>query len=478
MTTHEGQTINTEEHQIQEGDTCPVEALPTGHMPEFATGPIFRPIFRMGWPSIIGFLAINVYDIIDLFWVSKLGAMHVAAIALFEGFHWVLIAPNDIAGFGSVAVISRRYGEGKIGHTAAAIKESFILKWLCALVPGSFGYIFMEDLMRLMGAQGEVITLGTAYGRVHMLAFGFYFCSYSVFTSLRSIEAPIRAMILMVFGAILNMILDPFLIFGWGPFPELGIAGAALASAIAYTITLIVGLAVFFLGGAPIRLKWKGDVPIRMKTMIHMFRVGLPSGVNTVSFSLARAVITPIIAIYGTAVVAAYGVTMRVTLVGILVIFGLGLGVAPLIGNLMGAGLKDRLWKTARQSIWLGFGITSIISLVMFLFASSIIKLFFDDPEIISIGVELLKIWSWGLPFIAIWIMVESVFHGAGDNIPPMVISLVSSWIIEIPLVLAVAVWLHLDETAVWWARMFYFISGAAIAFYWLNRGKWLEKKV
>ncbi|MFH1733221.1 MAG: MATE family efflux transporter, partial [bacterium] len=389
-------------NDLKQGDSCPVEALPTGHMPQFATGSIFRPILRMGWPSIIGFLSINVYDIIDLFWVAKLGVAHVAAIALFEGFHWVLIASNDIAGFGSVAVISRRYGAGKLGHAAAAIKESFILKWLCALVSGSIGWIFMEDLMKLMGAEGEVITLGATYGRIHMLALGFYFCTYSVFTSLRSIEAPIRAMLLMVFGAVLNMILDPLLIFGWGPFPELGIAGAAWASAIAYTITLIVGLLVFFLGGAPIRLKWKGEVPVGLKTMIHMFRVGLPSGVNTVSFSLARAVITPIIAIYGTAVVAAYGVTMRVTLVGILVIFGLGLGVAPLIGNLMGAGLKDRLWKTAKQSIWLGFGITFVISLIMFLFAPLIVQVFFDDPEIIEIGVELLKIWAWGLPFIAI----------------------------------------------------------------------------
>jgi putative MATE family efflux protein len=283
---------------------------------------------------------------------------------------------------------------------------------------------------------------------------------------------------LMLFGAVFNMVLDPFLIFGIGPFPELGIAGAALASAIAHTITLGLGLFVFFTGKAPIKLRWKGKIPVRVKTMMHMMKVGLPGGVNTVSFSLARAVITPLIAIFGTAVVAAYGVTMRVTLLGILAIFGLGLGVSPLIGNLLGAGLKERVWKTAYQSILLAVAITTAITLVIFIFTPQILGLFFTDAHIIDIGIELLRIWVCGLPFISVWIMVECVFHGAGDNVPPMVISLVASWIFEIPLVLLVIYAFGGDEVAVWWARFSYFIFGAALAFFWMQRGKWVEKKV
>jgi hypothetical protein len=237
------------EAEVKSGDTCPVPTMTSTHMPDFASGPIFRPILRMGWPSIIGFLAVNIYDVVDLFWIAKLGAGHVAAIALFEGFYWVLIASNDIAGLGSVAVISRRYGENNMAAAATAIKETFILKLVCALFSGILGLIFLEDLMRLMGAKGEVVDLGVQYGRIHMFAMGFFFCAYSVFTSLRSIEAPKRAMALMLFGSILNMILDPLLIFGIGPFPELGIAGAAWASAIAYTITLGIGLYMFFAGG-------------------------------------------------------------------------------------------------------------------------------------------------------------------------------------------------------------------------------------
>lgn len=472
--------LEADDRITQPGTRYPgaVSATPPLTTPDFAKGSIFRPILRMGLPSIIGFLSVNIYDIADMFWVAKLGAGHVAAIALFEGFYWVLIASNDIAGLGSVAIISRRYGEGKLDHTAAAIKETFILKWICALISGIIGLIFLRPLMIIMGAQGEVIDLGVQYGRIHMIALGFYFCSYSVFTSLRSVEAPMMAMALMLFGAIFNMFLDPLLIFGVGPFPRLGIAGAAWASAISHTLTLAIGLFIFFSRYSPVRLHWKGQVPVRFKTMIHMMKVGLPGGVNTVSFSLARAVITPLVALFGTAVVAAYGVAMRITLMPVLVIFGLGLGVSPLIGNLLGAGFRDRVWKTARQSILLSMGITAVISVVMFALAPQIIEMFFSDKEILNIAVELLRIWALGLPFIAIWIMSESIFHGAGDNIPPMLISIIASWVVEIPLVLLVTVGLGLDQTAVWWARFFYFFIGATCIYYWLRRGKWIEKKV
>ena len=473
------QKVNIQGHDdFENSDLSQDTYLPAPQHPEFATGSIFRPILRMGWPSIIGFLAVNLYDIIDLFWVAKLGVGHVAAIALFEGFYWVLISTNDIAGLGSVAIISRRYGEGKLDAAATAIKEAFILKWICALISGVVGWIFLEDLMKLMGARGEVIDLGVTYGRIHMLALGFYFCAYSVFTSLRGVEAPKRAMALMLFGAVLNMVLDPFLIFGWGPFPELGIAGAAWASAIAYAVTFIIGLYVFFAGLAPVRLTWKGSIPIRTKTLAHMMKVGLPGGVNTINFSLARAVITPLIAIFGTAVVAAYGVIMRITLLGVLMIFGLGLGVSPLIGNLLGAGLKDRVWKTAIQSMISAVVITSVLTIIIIIFAPQILNLFFDQGDIVAIGVRLLRIWVLGLPFISVWIMAECVFHGAGDNVPPMIISLVSSWLIEIPAVLFVIYILELNEIGVWWARFGYFVVGSALAFMWLYRRKWIDKKV
>ena len=445
---------------------------------EFARGSILRAILRMGLPSVIGFLAVNIYDLADMFWVAKLGAQYVAAIALFEGFYWVLISTNDVAGLGSIAIISRRYGEGMLARAASAIKETFILKWICALVSGSIGLIFLRPLMRLMGAQGEVVDLGVQYGRVHMFALGFYFCTYSVMTSLRSIDAPKKAMWLMIFGAILNMLLDPLLIFGLGPFPKLGIAGAAWASALSFAATFAVGLYVFFIGRAPVRLRWRGEVPVRLKTMGRMMRIGLPGGVNTVSFTLARAVITPLVAVFGTSVVASYGVGMRVMHLGILVIFGLSMGVSPLIGNLLGAGLKDRLWRTAHQSLLLTLAVMTAMALVIFGLAPRIVLAFFQSADLLAIGVELLRIWSISLPFIGVWIISESIFHGAGDNVPPMLVSILASWLVQIPLILVFTKILGFDQTSVWWAWVIHSLFGASVILFWLHRGQWVERKV
>jgi len=446
--------------------------------PDYARGSILRVILRMGLPSVIGFLAVNLYDLADMFWLARLGAQYVAAIALFEGFYWVLIFTNEIAGLGSIAVISRRYGETDLTAAAAAIKETFILKWLCALFSGSLGYIFLKPLMRLMGASEEVAELGVQFGRVHMIGMGIFFSSYTVFTSLRCIEAPRTAMVVMLMGSFLNIVLDPLFIFGIGPFPKLGISGAAVASVISYAITFFIGLYIFFSGRAPVRLRWSGQAPVSLKNMLNMMKIGLPGGINTISFSLSRAAVLPLVAIFGTNVVAAYGMGLRITQVGILMVWGFGVGISPLVGNLLGAGLKERVWQTARQSMILSLAVVSALSLLTFALAPQIVQVFFKNNDLLVIAVELLRIYCLALPPIAIWIVAESLFHGAGDNVPPMLISIVTSWVVEIPLVLLFTRLLGFDQTAIWWIRVVYALSGALASLYLVRRGRWLNKGI
>jgi len=444
----------------------------------FAQGSILRVLLRMGLPSVIGFMAVNLYDLAAMFWVAKLGPQYVAAIAIFEGFYWVLIFTNEIAGLGSIAIIARRYGEGNLAAAEAAIKETFILKWLCALVSGTLGLIFLRPLMILMGAEPEVAELGVQFGRIHMLGMGLYFSSYTIFTSLRCIEAPKTAMTVMLAGALLNIVLDPLFIFGIGPFPELGISGAAVGSIISYSVTFIIGLILFYAGKTPVRLHWRGKIPISFRTMFEMLKIGAPGGVNTLSFSLSRAVVLPMVAVFGTSVVAAYGMGLRITQIGILMIVGLGLGLSPLIGNLLGAQMKDRVWQTARQSFLMALLLMGSLSLLMIIFAPQIVSLFFKEAALVRIAVEMLRIYALALPGIGVWIIAECLFHGAGDNVPPMILSIVTSWLIEIPLVLLFTRALGFDQTAIWWIRVGYASCGAMMAYALIRRGRWVHKKV
>lgn len=451
---------------------------PGAEAPEFARGSILRQILRMGLPSMIGFLALNVYDLANMFWVSHLGPQYVAAIALFDGFFWVLTFSNEVAGLGSIAIISRRYGEGNLAEAATAIKETFILKLILAVISGALGMIYLRPLMALMGAKGEVIELGVQFGRVQMWGLPAFFSSYTIFTSLRCIEAPKTAMWVMLFGTLLNACLDPLFIYGIGPFPHLGIAGAAVASIISYAVTVSVGLYLLNSGRVPVRLNASGGIPVSFKSMAAMMKIGFPGGINAASFSLSRAVILPLVAIFGTEVIAAYGMGLRVTQVGILLIVGLSVGISPLIGNLAGAGLIDRMWQAARQSLLLTTAVMAGIAGLTFAFAPLIVSVFFNEPAVTSVAVTLLRIYSLALAPIGIWIIVEAIFHGTGDTVPPMVLSLATSWLLEIPLIFIFTRWLHYDQTAIWWIHVCYATAGALIGLVLLKRGSWVHKKV
>ncbi|MFH1862463.1 MAG: MATE family efflux transporter [bacterium] len=217
---------------------------------------------------------------------------------------------------------------------------------------------------------------------------------------------------------------------------------------------------------------------MKLKSMLTMMHIGLPGGINSISFTLSQAVVTPLIAFFGTAVVAAYGVGIKVIHVSILISFGFGMGIAPLIGNLLGYGDIQRAWRTANQSIWINLGITSLLGSAIFILAPQIMSVFFKDAGIIEIGIELLRIQAIGLPFIGIWIISENIFLGAGDNVPPMIVSLVASWGVEIPLILLVTRILNYDQTSVWWVKVFYSAVGSLPLIWWLYRGKWIRKRI
>jgi putative MATE family efflux protein len=441
-------------------------------------GSIIGSILRMSLPSMVGFASGNIYDIADMFWLARLGAEQVAAVTIFMTFYWVIGATNQIAGTGSVALISRRYGEKDSPRAAAVIKETFILKWALAIFFGLLAYPFLDRILVVLGAEPEVASLGVRYGRVQFLGLGFYFCAYSIYTALRSVADPNKAMFIMVGGAALNMILDPFLIFGWWIFPELGLVGAAVASVISYGIVFFVGLYVFFGGKTNVRLKLKGEVGIRLQSILHMFRIGIPSGISSISWSLSRVAIMPIIAVFGTSVVAAYGMGMRISALGIMIIVGLGLGVSSLIGHNLGAEKLERAKETARQSILLSMGIMSFFSLVNLVFAPQIVWFFFKTPEMISLGSTILRITAVCFPFIGLFIAMEEIYTGAGENKPAMAFSLIHSWVLEIPMALVLTRVLYVNQVGVWWAISVASILSSLLFYLWFRRGGWMRKSV
>jgi len=447
---------------------------------DFTEGSIGSSILKMGLPSMLGFLANHIYAMADMFWVSRLPEAEgaVAAITFINNLLWMLFAFNHLIGPGSVAVISRRYGEKAFDRTEAAIKETFALKLVLGLAAGIAGWIYLPEMLGLLGATGDALRLGISYGRILLVGLPVMFATYSVFTALRGVANPSWAMALMIGSNALNAIIDPILIFGWLGMPALGVDGAAYASIFSYTLTFGIGLLLFRTNWTNVRLHLVGAVAMSFNSAWGMVRIGFPAFIGELSFSGSRLLITPLVATFGTDVVAAYGVGTQLFAFGIMVLVGLGLGLSSLIGHNLGAGKKERARKTADQSILLGIGIMSVLGVLSFLAAEFYMGLFFESETTIRHGAELLRIWSAGFPFFGAMIMIEMVHSGVGMNMPNMVVIAIHGWGLQVLPAIVVTQFLGLDQTAVWWV---FGISGmiSSIGFYlYYRRGKWLTAKV
>jgi len=439
---------------------------------------ILKSILRMGLPSMIGFGIGNIYDLIDAYWLSRLGPEPVASITILNPVLMVVGATNMAVGSGSVAIISRRYGEGDLAETEMAIKETVILKWIVALLFGLLGFICTPFLLRLLGAIGDVLDMGITYGRIIFVGLGFNFATYSVFTALRGVANPQKAMFLMLFLSGLNMILDPFMIFGWWIFPRMGVAGAAWATNIAYALAFTIGMAMFYLGGANVRLRWQKGMHARWQMMWKMVKIGIPSAIGSVSFSLARLVIMPMITVFGVGVIAAYGVGQRVTGLGITLLVGIGLGLSALIGHNLGGQDKERAKKTANQAILLSIAIMTFMALITGIFADWIMRQFFTEQDIISYGVIVMRVFALGLPFLGLQLALENIYTGVGENRPTMMVNILGAWILEVPAIYLFTQVLGLNQNAVWWSLTGAVIVSATVFYMYFRNGKWLHVKV
>jgi putative MATE family efflux protein len=447
---------------------------------DFTEGSILGSILKMGLPSMFGFLMQNIYVMVDTYWVSSLpdGEAGVAAITFVGNILWVMFSFNQMIGPGSVAVISRRYGEKEYEETEKAIKETLVLKLLLGAVFGLVGFLLVKDMVYLIGARDHALDLGVQYGRVFFVGLPVMYATYSIFTGMRSVANPNMALALMAGSNLLNMALDPLFIFGYLGFPELGIAGAAYASVISFAITFTVGVALFCLDVTNVRLRLRGSKAMAFSSMLKIVRIGVPAWVSDISFSGARMVIMNMIAPFGTAVVAAYGVSTQVTGFGVMILVGIGLGLSSLIGHNIGSEKHDRAKKTADQSVLLGTGIMTLAGLVVFVGARFIMGIFFDHPETMAYGVEILRIYAIGFPFLGAFLMMEMIHQGVGLNTPTMIFNVIHSWVLEVLPVVFLTAYLTLPATSIWWTITVGIVITTLAFYFYYQRGRWLTYKV
>jgi putative MATE family efflux protein len=453
-----------------------------GNAPEPITHELKREIFRkvlsMGLPSIASFLLMTIYDVTDIFWLAKIGAEPVAAVTIVASFIWVLTFPNMIIGSGSVAIISRRFGEGNIEGTEHSIKNTFTAKMVVGIFLGLVGLIFLRPALRFLGADPAVFELGVTYAIPQLIICGFTLVSFSIYTAFRGIGRPAVGMWISVMGAVVNLVLDPLLIFGIGPFPELGILGASIASALGYSTVVITGCLLLSGKHSPVRVRWFGGLKPDIREMLRMMKIGFPSGMNSLSFALFSSISVKLVATYGTSVIALFGMSQRLLRFGVMIVVGLGLGTGALIGQFLGGRQLHRAWLSAILSLRLAVISMSVFALLILIFAPLIVRFFFTDPELYPTGTIFLRILAVSIPFVGLHIGVENIFSGAGMNVPPMLLGMATDWLFIIPFMYTIGEILKFGPAGMLVGITLGHGLGALIGIIIMRRGKWLMHRV
>mgnify|MGYP006291814531 CR=1 FL=1 len=444
---------------------------------DFTKGSLRRAIFLLSIPMVLEMIMESIFAIVDIFFVSKLGAEAVATVGLTESLLTIVYALGIGFAMGATALVSRRIGEGDANAAATSGFQAILVGLILSMLISLTGIFFSKDLLELMGASETIIDRYSGYLSIMMgtnAVIMLLFINNAIF---RSSGDAVTAMRVLWFANILNIVLDPCLIFGLGPFPELGIEGAAIATSIGRGLAVIVQFYLLFKGSSRIRLN-RENFRIIPKVMGRLIR--LASG-NIGQYLIATASwigMVRIISIFGSEVLAGYTIAIRIIIFALLPTIGISHAAATLVGQNLGAGEPDRAEKSVWSTGRINMIVLGLIGLVLVIMPGSFIRMFIQDPEVIIYGAACLRIISYGFLFYGFGMVLVNSFNGAGDTVTPVWINLICFWIIEIPLAYYLAIHTGFNEKGVYFSIVIAETLMTLMAFMIFRRGKWKLKQV
>ena len=418
---------------------------------DFTVGPIGRALGLLAIPMMLEMVMESVFAIVDIAFVSRLGTDAVAAVGITEALVTVLYAVAIGFGMAVTAMVSRRIGAGDPDGAARVTGQAILLGAAMSVIVGAIGILYAEDMLRLMGASQSVVDLGTGFATVLIggsVSIIYLFVLNAAFRGAGDATVALRSLWL---ANGINIVLDPCLIFGLGPFPEMGVTGAAVATTIGRGTGVLYQL--WYLTGSRGRLAFHlRHLRFAPALSAHLVRISLGGITQFLVATSSWIVLMRIVAIYGSAAVAAYTIALRMFEFVYLPSWGLGNAAATLVGQNLGAGEPRRAeqsaWKAARyNTVFL-----TVVGVGMIVFAPGLTSLFSDDPDVLRWGTSCLRILGLGFPMYAIGEILVQSFNGAGDTYTPVALNLICFWALQIPLAWWLAATVDLGPDGVFWA--------------------------
>ncbi len=453
-----------------------VEAVRGSHQ-DYTTGSLNRAILLLAVPMVLEMVLESLFAVVDVFWVGRLGANAVATVGLTESMLTLVFSVAMGLSLSTTAMVARRIGEKDPEGAAVAGVQAIALGLFISLAIGVPCFLFAPNLLRMMGASPEIVATGSGYTRICLggsFAVLLLFLNNAIF---RGAGDAAIAMRLLWVSNIINLILDPCLIFGWGPFPRLGVTGAALATLTGRSIGVLYQFYRLMHGTERIRIL-RSQVRLSLQVLLRLIRVSLT---GILQFAIAHTSwigLVRIVSFFGSAALAGYTIAIRIVIFVILPSWGLSNAAATLVGQNLGAGHPDRaekaVWRTGLYNvIFLG-----AVGVIFIFFSEPIVRLFTHDPAVVPLGAACLRIVSYGNLGYAYFMVMMQAFNGAGDTITPTIVNFFGFWLFEIPLAYWLALPLHMRSNGVFASIAIAESSMAAVSAILFKQGRWKKKKI
>ncbi|MCX5846501.1 MAG: MATE family efflux transporter [Deltaproteobacteria bacterium] len=434
---------------------------------DLGKGRIFPLLLKMSWPSISAMFAMALYNLIDTFWLTRLSPQAMAALTICFPIQMVFAAIGIGTGVGAGSFAARMFGAGQHLRAKQTAGQAILLSSLLGLLIIVITLAYHDKILILFGATGDILPLARQY--LVTIVFGSPFLLFLMIANnlLRAEGNPSASMYIILTMSIIGAILDPFLIFGLGPFPQMGIRGAAISAVLAYFIAGLLSLYYLHLKSSRYALNRRDLMP-NVSIIASIYQTGFPSVVMNLVFSLVLIVYNHILANFGSLAIATLGLCFRINGLVVMVLFGMGQGLMPMVGFNEGAKLYGRLMETVNVAVKISVIFSITVFLLFEIFAHSILALFTNDTELLEIAVPALRIFVSMLLLIGPNIMWINMFIGLGKGLTSMVLLLIRDAVLLIPMLLLLPSFFGLN--GVWMAQPLSNVFAFVIIYFWKKR--------
>jgi putative MATE family efflux protein len=452
------------------------EALRGSHQ-DFTTGSLNRAILLLAIPMVLEMVLESLFAVVDVFWVGRLGADAVATVGLTESLLSLVFAVGLGLSLSTTAMVARRIGEKDSAGAAVAGVQAIVIGIAVSLLVGIPSVFLAPRMLSLMGASPQIIAVGSGYARIALGGSGAIMLLFLNNAIFRGAGDAAIAMRLLWVSNIINLVLDPCLIFGWGPFPKLGVTGAALATFTGRSIGVLYQFYRLLSGTERIRIL-RQQIRLELGVLWRLVRVSLT---GILQFAIAHTSwigLVRIVSLFGSAALAGYTIAIRILIFIILPSWGLSNAAATLVGQNLGAKQPERaatsVWRTGFYNmLFLG-----AIGLFFIFFAEPAVLLFTNDPEVVPLAASCLRILSYGNIGYAYGMVMLQAFNGAGDTVTPTIVNFFGFWLLEIPLAYALAIPLHMRSKGVFLSIVVAEAAIAAAGVVLFKRGRWKRQQI